>query len=741
MASEAELRQQLADQAAKIARLERINQALMQRIEQGGSSQLNGLHSPFTAFQHAAVLAEQVRERTRELKHSADVSKQKALAEKMLLLQNTIDNLSQGVALVNGQGQLEVWNAKLLELTGLRRRQLTPTVDFQASLMHSDLSHPQEIFTQTRSEQRLNDGRTVTAERHSLPDGGYVLAVTDISTHVAYAATLAESERWLRAITDNVPAMIAYLSANGVYEFVNRGYAEFYLQPGQQILQRHITEIHGEDGYQRLQPYIIDVLRGENVVFEITESNIQGTARHLLKSYVPNRNGAGEVLGFFVLNRDITERKRTSEALRQANILLEKRVQERTAALSQAKNEAERANASKSQFLAAVSHDVLQPLNAARLFNGAMLDQPLTPELQGLAQKAARSLDDVGDLLRTLVDLSKLDAGALVAQVEHVAVDTVLTPLADEAEAMLASKGIRLRLQSSRDWIVTDSSLLTRILRNFISNAYRYTPTGGEVLLGCRRRGDQIEIQVIDTGPGIAADQRQAIFREFHRLPAAEQDHAGGLGLGLAIVERLAHLLDHAIGVESTLGRGSMFSIKVPRHLEQHSERQSERNLENRRADFPERESAELQSGARVASAQPFAKATPLRESGLIGVIDNDPAICQALESILPGWGYTVVSVQSHEQLKAQQYWRDRELYAIIVDYHLGADLGTDVIEKLLQTRKPSSNPGVLLLTANHSQALQEQARELGVDLLHKPVRPLKLRMTLRAYLNRRSPA
>ncbi|MCL4408954.1 PAS domain-containing hybrid sensor histidine kinase/response regulator [Aliidiomarina haloalkalitolerans] len=713
MASETELRHQLAEREAKIARLERINQALMQRIEQGSSPQLNGVHSPFTAFQHAAVLAEQVRERTRELKHSADVSKQKALAEKMLLLQNTVDNLSQGVALVNGQGQLEVWNAKLLDLTGLSRRQLGLTNDFQACLMRSALSQPQQIFSQTRSEQKLLDGRTIAAERHPLPDAGYLLALTDISTHVAYAASLAESERWLRAITDNVPAMIAYLSANGIYEFVNRGYAEFYLQPGQEILQQHITEIHGESGYQRLQPYIAEVLNGDNVVFEITETNIQGVSRHLLKSYVPNRDSAGKVLGFFVLNRDITERKRTSEALRQANILLEKRVQERTAALSQAKNEAEIANASKSQFLAAVSHDVLQPLNAARLFNGAMLDQSLSPEVRGLAQKAARSLDDVGDLLRTLVDLSKLDAGALAAQVEVIPVDAVLKPLADEAEAMLASKGIRLRLQSSRDWIITDSALLTRILRNFISNAYRYTPAGGEVLLGCRRRGTQLEIQVLDTGPGIAADQRKSIFREFHRLPAAEHEHAGGLGLGLAIVERLARLLDHVVDVKSKVGRGSMFSIQVPRQqADQSSDRQARRD-------------------------EPSVIPNTIQEQGLIGVIDNDPAICQALESILSGWGYTVVLAQNREQLVAQDFWQDRELRAVIVDYHLGADFGTDVVTELLQQRLSSAQPAVLLLTANHSQALQDQARELGFELLHKPVRPLQLRMTLRTLFSR----
>ncbi|MFU8783464.1 NahK/ErcS family hybrid sensor histidine kinase/response regulator [Aliidiomarina sp.] len=700
------LAQQVADQQAQIERLQRINAALIQRIEQGGSPQLNGVHSPFAAFQHAAVLAEQVREHTRALKHSADVSKQKALAEKMLLLQSTVDNLSQGVALVNKMGLLDVWNQKLLQLSGIVPRQLHYQRDIVALFKASQFPQPVLLFAENKGEQTLVDGRTIAYERHHLPDGGYLLALTDITAHALYAESLAESERWIRTITDNVPAMIAYLSAAGIYEFVNRGYADFYVPRQHTILHRHITDIHGDTGFARLQPYIYQVLQGDNVVFEITEKNLQGEPRHLLKSYVPNMDSEQRVLGFFVLNRDITERKRTSEALRQANVLLERRVQERTAALSQAKNEAEQANASKSQFLAAVSHDVLQPLNAARLFNGAMLDLPLAENVRQLAKKAARSLDDVADLLRTLVDLSKLDAGALAAQIESVPLQPLLQSLADEAEAMLARKNIRLRVQPTRLWVRTDSALLARILRNFISNAYRYTPVGGEVLLGCRRRANGVEVQVIDTGVGIAAEQLQQIFQEFHRLPEAEQHHSGGLGLGLAIVERLARLLKHDLQVNSQLHRGSVFAVQVP--LTEVVMRAPVQSIENQSA---------------------------LDEGGVVGIIENDPNICQALESLLGGWGYRVHVALSRRQLHEQGNWLHVPLDMLLVDYHLGNDLGTEVAQQLLQERAEQGLPlpQVLLLTANHSQALQEQAQQLGYSILHKPARPLQLRMLMRS--------
>jgi CheY-like chemotaxis protein/two-component sensor histidine kinase len=308
--------------------------------------------------------------------------------------------------------------------------------------------------------------------------------------------------------------------------------------------------------------------------------------------------------------------------------------------------------------------------------------------------------------------LSKLDAGALAAQVETVPLQPLLQGLADEADAMLARKNIRLRVQPSSLWVKTDSALLARILRNFVSNAYRYTAPGGEVLLGCRRRANGVDIQVIDTGVGIASEQLQQIFQEFHRLPEAEQHHAGGLGLGLAIVERLARLLEHDVQVRSRLHCGSLFAVQVPR--------------------------AQPKQQPYVAPRTAVNSAAAVGEGGVVGIIDNDVNICQALHSLLGGWGYEVHSALSKRQLHEQGNWHHLSLDILLVDYHLGHDLGTEVAEFLLQERAAAglALPKVLLLTANHSQALQEQAQHLGYSLLHKPARPLQLRMLMRSLLN-----
>src|SRR5690606_25919003 len=248
----------------------------------------------------------------------------------------------------------------------------------------------------TELEQHLFDGRTLEIRTHPLPTGGFVNTFTDITERYRHAEALRQSEQWIRLITDHVPALIAYLSAGLVYEFTSKVYEEWYHWPRGAMLGRSLREVHSEAHCRRLQPYIDHALDGESVSFEVAETNWSGHERFMLRSYVPNFDEGGAVVGIFVLIRDITERRKTAEALHQAYQNLEQRVRERTAELTtlnhqlrqeidershaearlrEAKGDAEQANLSKTKFLAAVSHDLLQPLNAARLFTSALLEK------------------------------------------------------------------------------------------------------------------------------------------------------------------------------------------------------------------------------------------------------------------------------------------------------------------------------------------------------------------------------
>lgn len=350
----------------------------------------------------------------------------------------------------------------------------------------------------------------------------------------------------------------------------------------------------------------------------------------MLRSYVPNRLANGEVVGIFVLIRDITERRNTAQALHQAYQHLEQRVRERTAELTslneqllreieersrvesrlrEAKREAEQANLSKTKFLAAVSHDLLQPLNAARLFTSALLEHREPHNSAHLVRNVSNSLEDVENLLGTLVDISKLDAGVIKADVAPFALRELMDNLAAEYAQVARSEGLELHFVGCSAVVRSDIQLLARILRNLLSNAIRYTRSG-RVVLGCRRQRGGLRIEVWDSGIGIAEEHLEEMFQEFRRGDVQRPDQDRGLGLGLAIVEKIAGILGHRIRVRSWLGKGSVFAVEVPLSTiapkAQPSQAISEPMLERLR-------------GARV------------------WVLDNDAAICAGMRTLLEG--------------------------------------------------------------------------------------------------------
>ncbi|WP_413701114.1 sensor histidine kinase [Psychromonas sp. KJ10-10] len=213
--------------------------------------------------------------------------------------------------------------------------------------------------------------------------------------------------------------------------------------------------------------------------------------------------------------------------------------------------------------MAAVSHDLLQPLNATQLFTSSISEHPLNESLISLVSSVTNSLNDLENLISTLVDISKLDAGVVKADKSIFKLSDLLDNLSNEYQQQSIVYDIKFRYVACTSFVNSDSVLLARILRNFLSNAFRYTDKG-KVLLGCRRQGNNIRIEVWDNGSGIVADQLSEIFKEFKRLKSSHSAYTNGLGLGLAIVDKISKVLQHPINVVSTQGKGSLFSVTIP---------------------------------------------------------------------------------------------------------------------------------------------------------------------------------
>jgi PAS domain S-box-containing protein len=403
--------------------------------------------------------------------------------------------------------------------------------------------------------------------------------------------------------------------------------------------------------------------------------------------------------GFVATFTDVTAFRRTEAALIRSNETLEQRVADRTARLDQARADAERANDAKSRFLAAIGHDLLQPLHAAQLFTDALAEQLPDEARRGTARQIRGALDSTGDLLAGLLDMSRLEAGGLVPQPRAFPLAEVLDPLASEFRALAAERGLSFRMRATRAWVRTDPQLLRRVLQNFLANAVRYTAHGG-VLLGVRREGARLRIEVHDTGPGIPEAEQRAIFEEFRRGDGAPGQ---GLGLGLAIADRIAHLLDAPLGLRSRPGRGTAFALTLDAVMPAHAE-----------------VAAALHEG----------------DTGLrVLVVDNDPQALAALRSVLAGWHYRVIAVA--DGAAAEAALADAPVDLWLFDYHLDdGDTGVALHARL--SARFGASP-CLILSADDSGEVRRVALEHGLGLLPKPVKALALRSMLRRLLAARS--
>ena len=376
---------------------------------------------------------------------------------------------------------------------------------------------------------------------------------------------------------------------------------------------------------------------------------------------------------------------------------LERKVEERT-------HQLELANLAKSRFLAAASHDLRQPLHALGLFVAQLRNRMSGAERRRIVDHIDAAVAGMSELFNALLDISKLDAGALTPNITEFPVAQVLKRIESTFDGAAREKGLSLRVVPTTAWVRSDFILLERILLNLVSNAVRYTSDGG-VVVGCRNRGGRLRIEVWDTGPGIAEDQRRKIFDEFYRSGDPGRDGRVGLGLGLAIVDRLCRLLDHPIELTSTLGRGSRFTVVVP--------------VVAARAIISE-------------SSTPTRAALDVASGKLVVVIDDDPLVLDGMGGLLRTWGCRVVTGSSGHAALTGLNDRSRPPDLIISDFHLsGGKTGIEAIADL-RSAFPTPIPAFLLSGDTNPEPLRN-ARASGYHLLHKPVDP----MTLRAMLNR----
>ncbi len=415
-----------------------------------------------------------------------------------------------------------------------------------------------------------------------------------------------------------------------------------------------------------------------------------------------NRMPDGGIVTTFT---DITPSVEAAEALERSNETLERRVRERTeeltrlnAALAHAKGEAEAANISKTKFLAAASHDILQPLNAARLYVTSLTERGGQDDRR-LVDNIDASLEAVEEILGALLDMSRLDTGALRPEFASFRVDELMRQIELEFSPLATSKGIDLIIVPCTLVVRSDRRLLRRLIQNLVSNAIKYTPEG-RVLVGCRRQSADLRIDVYDTGVGIPQSKWRDIFIEFHRLDQGARI-ARGLGLGLSIVERVARVLDCPIGLESESGRGSHFTVTVP--------------LSNE---------APIELLARES-----ARVDPSQLAGITALcVDNEPSVLDGMETLLRGWGCDVIKAPDLAFALAAISERATLPNGLLVDYHLDDGNG---IEAIVELRRRYGDLPAILITADRSPAVREQAREENVQVLHKPIKPAALRALL----------
>jgi len=729
-------------------KLKTVRDALVRQVDR--SHDFTG--NAFKLFQSVAELETSVEKRIQRLARAMSEAK---IARQQL--QQAIDAIGEGFILYDNTDRIVLCNSKYRDFFPGLSDILQPGTHFneivrmaaESGFIVEAVTDP-EAWISSRVEyhrrkncqfqQLLSDGRWIQISERSTNDGGKVTIVTEI-THFR---RLEETRRLTKVAEQS--GLLATTVANiaqGVVVFDPEFKLVAWNSQAAMLLNLPYAGMHSG---MRLQDLVKQVRRyGAEVpkerrreVFEWINNVKKRYPLRTELSYRGKRFVAANFRtmpddSFVVTMTDVSAQMKAAKLLEQSKEELEKRVDERTlelrrlneilqdevlrheqtaADLERARKAAEAANLGKTRFLAAASHDLLQPLNAARLYLSALEASPLVdPGARGLLDNIAKAFQSTEALLSTLLDISKMDAGGYHPRLTAVNVGELFETLENEFGALASQQGLRLRWVRCSAFVHSDAQLLRRIVQNLLSNALKYTESGS-ILLGARRRGNSLSIEIHDTGPGIATENHQAIFEEFKRAaPAVPQ--TTGLGLGLAIVKRAADLLDHQIALKSHLGRGSCFSLVVPLLPADFDQE----------VDLASFEQPIALDGVALVNEAALA-------DGPLFVLENDPGVADAMSTLFDYWNLTSITAPSYSALLEAVASDSLTPKAVIADLHLDGNVdGIDAII-LLRQRLGQDLPGILV-TADQSREVKERAKAAGIEYFSKPMKPAQLR----AYL------
>ncbi|MCE5972255.1 PAS-domain containing protein [Sinirhodobacter sp. WL0062] len=682
----------------------------------------------YAQFQRAAMLEDQVRERTRDLERAldllntsnarlADANRETEAARQNLAA--AIETVQEGFALFDANDVLVMCNSRFNALLPDIRDRLEPGLCFDDYLnIASQSSHlgmpdgmtPRDWVAMRRTRhqlhhfiltQQMGEDRWVQVSEHRTQDGGTVILQTEVTDLIRAerkerGRMLDDQAAILRATLEHLQLGVCIFDARLHLLGWNERLSEMLTLPRTRLrLGMHFDALleqvrdqfifpNGLSAY-RLADWVRRVRRGDHFKMEVTREG--GQIYEIFAQELPDG-------GFVMSLSDVTAERSALQALERANETLEARVLDRTLELEDALSQAERANASRARFVAAASHDLLQPLSAAKLYLASLGDDAISDGARRTLDKAQSALGSVEGILGALLDISRLESGHAAVDVAPVALGPMLRALSDEFTPIAALKGLQLIIKSTDAVVVSDRAYLRRILQNLISNAIRYTDKG-RILVALRRRGAMLHAEVRDSGPGIAEADQELIFREFHRLNA-HASASEGMGLGLAIVDRAAALLGHPLSLRSAPGCGTTFCVGL-------------RPAPN--------------GGYRTEEAQNPADAEARDARDIIVLlVENDEDLSRAMVQLLEKWGVTVLDVPSAEDALELLDATDVEPDFALIDYQLGEGMDGLALAKALQARLPGLR--LRLVTADRSETLRARARALEVEVMNKPIPP-----------------